>query len=391
MYNSPVQGIDSLEYIEIYNNTTASIDLMSYSLIGVEHTFTETTVIESDDYLVLCKNTNALTDLFNISALQWSSGALNNDGEEVGIINIAGDTVFSITYGTSAPWPQIANGFGPSLELCADYGDVQDPSSWNLSPVAGSAIIINFFSLDGSPGAANRTNCQQRDYKQLAISEIFYEQPLWASDLQYVEFYNYGDKTINVSDWQLSGDYNMPLTANRQLAPGEHFLIGSDFQALAPFGIFLDLIVPPNFQIFGDPFFILENPDGEEVLKIEFDEELNFPVPNRGEAVELCDPFEDNNQGLNWGDDNSCTMQRTHTKDSELSQPIRILPNPCSSHFTIDSDTEINSFGLYDQLGHLILEGTETKNISVEEFATGIYYLKILVNNKPVIKRMVKK
>jgi len=98
MYNPPEDGADSLEYIEIYNNTDTAIDLSDYSLVGVNYIFDSIPLLEPDSFIVVCKNSAALFNNFGVNGYQWNSGALSNTGEEVGIINNVGDTVITVTY-----------------------------------------------------------------------------------------------------------------------------------------------------------------------------------------------------------------------------------------------------------------------------------------------------
>jgi len=91
---------------------------------------------------------------------------------------------------------------------------------------------------------------------QLTISEILYEQPLWDTDLQYIELLNFSDTTINISQWSIRGDINLSPLPDIELQPDERYLISSDFNAMVNLGVVMNMAEwAPNDQIFGDPFF----------------------------------------------------------------------------------------------------------------------------------------
>jgi hypothetical protein len=72
------------------------------------------------------------------------SGQLNNAGERIQALGGRGETVLDVAYGTLAPWPQAADGTGPSLEVVDPSADLNSPANWRASLEAG-----------GSPGKPN--------------------------------------------------------------------------------------------------------------------------------------------------------------------------------------------------------------------------------------------
>ncbi|HMQ90774.1 MAG TPA: lamin tail domain-containing protein, partial [Flavilitoribacter sp.] len=78
LYNPP-DGPDTLEFIEIYNNGQDVVNLMGYTLDGVEFTFPSFN-LESQEYVLVAKDSVAMLSAFGVTAFQWVSGGLNNGG-----------------------------------------------------------------------------------------------------------------------------------------------------------------------------------------------------------------------------------------------------------------------------------------------------------------------
>lgn len=169
MYNPPEVGNDSLEFIEIYNNDAIAWDLQDfYFSRGVEYTF-PSVVINPGERKVVGFNATAISNTFGISALQWTSGALSNQGEPIVLKDKYGYVVDSVYYRPNLPWDTLANGKGPSLELCDPNSNNTDPANWRhalefaginaagdtiwASPMAGCSYppaVANFVASDST-------------------------------------------------------------------------------------------------------------------------------------------------------------------------------------------------------------------------------------------------
>jgi len=127
-YRSPLGGTDSLEFIELYNNGPQPVDLSNFVFSkGIEFTFPATT-LNAETYVMVGKNATLLTATYGVPAMQWNAGsALSNGGEAIVLKDLFGFVVDSVYYLPTLPWDTMANGKGPTLELC-------DPNSNNLLP-----------------------------------------------------------------------------------------------------------------------------------------------------------------------------------------------------------------------------------------------------------------
>lgn len=136
MYNPPESGTDTLEYIEIYNNGSANIDMTNFAITdGVEFLFPAIT-LNAGEYVVICKDSTAMINAFGVQAYEWTSGGLNNSGELIIITTPDSLTIVdSVEYGDQNGWTSLAgaDGDGYSLVLCDYNSDNKLESNWTLS------------------------------------------------------------------------------------------------------------------------------------------------------------------------------------------------------------------------------------------------------------------
>ena len=151
-YNSP--GADSIEFVEIYNNDTLTIDLAGYQLTnGIFFTF-PTHNLAPGQYVIVTQDSAWFQNFFGMATYNWTSNSLNNTGEAIVLRNASGDVVDSVFYSSTLPWPTGASGTGASIQLCDVNADNTDPTNWAASTnptgvfVAGSQILA-------TPSAAN--------------------------------------------------------------------------------------------------------------------------------------------------------------------------------------------------------------------------------------------
>ena len=158
MYNPPEAGTDSLEYIEIYNADTVTVDLDGYTFDdGVNHTFTSGDTIGAGQFRVIAVDTTALRNVFGYStAFKWSSGGLSNSGEDITLVDAFNRTVDSVDYDDASIWlnpNSIGNpdGDGPSIELIDLNTDNNIGTNW-MASLESTNYFVNTKEVKGSPG-----------------------------------------------------------------------------------------------------------------------------------------------------------------------------------------------------------------------------------------------
>lgn len=233
MYNPPEAGDDILEYLEIYNNSDNTVNLMGYSFTaGIEFVFPEMT-IASGDYMVIAKNAAEMQSVFGVTALEWTAGSLSNSGELVRLSSASGVTVDSVPYGNTTPWPSEANGNGPSITICDPETENSIGENWHASvhfladngdgPIYGSpemapAPVANFeadiTSFPGSGGEVQFTELATCNAISFAW-EFEGATPATSTD---------PDPLVTYS---MAGDFDVTLTVTN--ATGSHTLVMEEY------------------------------------------------------------------------------------------------------------------------------------------------------------------
>ncbi len=162
MYNPPPSGQDSLEYVEIHNNSPMPVNLSGWNFTqGFNFTFADGTFIPAGGYLVIAQNAPYFQSQFGFQPLAMgASSALTNSGEDIELRDANGNVQDYVDYKPGSPWPTAANGTGPSLVLCDANSDNSLAGAWQAANTATNIIIggIQVFANPGQPsdcGAGN--------------------------------------------------------------------------------------------------------------------------------------------------------------------------------------------------------------------------------------------
>jgi hypothetical protein len=152
MYNPPEVGIDSLEFIEIMNNTAYTMNFKDYTLKYSTNsfTFTEDLFVDPYGYILVAPVANKASAFYGKTFIQGHTSGISNSGTAIVIIDPNGITVDTVRYYTSSPWPTDANGGGYSLSLCDPSLDNNDGANWSLGTRPFS--IVNEKMVYADPG-----------------------------------------------------------------------------------------------------------------------------------------------------------------------------------------------------------------------------------------------
>jgi plastocyanin len=175
MYNPPESGADSLEFLELYNNSTDLVDMSGWSFSeGLTMVFEEGVSIGAQEYLTLCINKSAFQTVYGdtIPVIQWEARALVNGGELLTLVDREGKVIYSVAYKSGGNgWYTEADGRGASLELCNYTADPNRKESWRPSENA-LGVFINNFELFATPGKDNSTQCD--GVLTIAVDDFFF-------------------------------------------------------------------------------------------------------------------------------------------------------------------------------------------------------------------------
>jgi hypothetical protein len=157
------------EFIEIFNagENTVVLDGFAFSK-GIVFTFNPGSTIYPGVGLVLTNDTSLFKNVYGFSAFGQYNKQLSNSGETVILINRYAQTVDSISYSDSIPWPPEADGDGYSIELADLKLDNSDGNNWKISDIKN--------------GTPFNTETNKK------IDAIFYPNPF--NDYLYIEIGN---------------------------------------------------------------------------------------------------------------------------------------------------------------------------------------------------------
>ncbi|MEM7230769.1 MAG: lamin tail domain-containing protein [Planctomycetota bacterium] len=146
-YNPPV-GEESLEFIEIFNETKVPRDLSGYHFTsGIQFTFPDPFILSVDESVVICRDLVAFRKRYPI---ENAIGNFENDsrldanGEEIALANHQGIVIERVDFRDRGEWPTLPDGTGHTLVLKTVHHAANEPESWTTSP-----------ELGGSPGRRN--------------------------------------------------------------------------------------------------------------------------------------------------------------------------------------------------------------------------------------------
>ncbi len=217
MYNPA--GDPDLEFIELQNIGTASLDLTGVRINGgVSFTF-PAVQLAAGQYVVVARNATKFTDLYGpgVNLAGQYTGHLGNTGDDIDLELPAPYDTDILRFSYLNTWVPASNGEGYSMVIrsaSAPAASWNDPSSWQAGAVVG-----------GTPGRAEGLS-------DVVINEVLShtDQPLYDS----VELYNKSTtNTVDVSGWYLTDSssilkYRIPN--NTVLTPGQYKVIdGHDF------------------------------------------------------------------------------------------------------------------------------------------------------------------
>ena len=103
IHYAPSQG-NTHEFLEIHNNSTAIIDLLELRISDAITYKFESNFLFPNQYLILARDSAVVENTYNVSVHGQYTGELNSIGETILLKDLFGETIDSVTYGTSAPW-----------------------------------------------------------------------------------------------------------------------------------------------------------------------------------------------------------------------------------------------------------------------------------------------
>ena len=137
-YNS-ADDYDTQDWVELTNNGGSAINLSGWEFKDENdsHVFIipEQTILENGEFIILAEDTAVFNGFFPGSGVVIGNldFGLSGGGELIRLYNGNGVLIDQVLYNDSSPWPDEADGNGPTLELINPSFDNSLPESWNYS------------------------------------------------------------------------------------------------------------------------------------------------------------------------------------------------------------------------------------------------------------------
>lgn len=139
-------GVENSEYefLELKNIGSTPVNLSEAKFVkGITYNFPSDVVLNPQEFYVIAANIDEFNNRYNFFPSAEYTGKLDNAGENITLLTVSGDTIFSITYDDKYPWPEQPDGSGYSLvtKEINPTGNLNDPNNWRAS-----------YQIHGSPG-----------------------------------------------------------------------------------------------------------------------------------------------------------------------------------------------------------------------------------------------
>ncbi|MBQ8221813.1 MAG: choice-of-anchor J domain-containing protein [Bacteroidales bacterium] len=216
--------------------------------------------------------------------------------------------------------------------------------------------------------------------------------------------------TWELHDSSISGGYDgsyglySSCYTNGELTP-DNYLYTTDTYKITSTSRLYFMHRQSDLVYFQENFSVIISEDGVNFLEI-WNEKYTEPMPGDKWEEATVDLSEYAGKNLYIGfrhhDCNGFTANGIRIDNVELLSEgesledntitFNIYPNPVESQLIISTEENIENIGIFTLNGQIIYEGNyDKKGIDVSEFKAGVYFIKIMTNNREVVERFIKK
>ena len=146
-YNSS-NAEDSGDWVEIYNNSNSTYDLIGWELKDAEETnsfvIENSLLLPPDSYHVFCRNSDSFLSVYpNVNIAGDFDFGFSGSGDAVQLLDSSGELIDIVEYDDTPPWPISADGGGHTLSLIDPNLDNSLPENWAASLSVGTPGVQN--------------------------------------------------------------------------------------------------------------------------------------------------------------------------------------------------------------------------------------------------------
>jgi len=377
---------NSSNWIEIHNYGDGPIDISGWKFtdgnISNRYTLPTGTLLQPDQRIVLAEDTEEFNDQNpGVPVVGPLEFGFSNTSESPALLNLSNQVVLSFTYLDSLPWPEAADGFGPTLELVNDTLNPSLPGSWFAGCIGGSP------TEPFSP-------CNE----SIIISEINYNCLPSADAGDWLELKNISSGPVDLSGWTFkdgADDHLYSIPAGTILEPADYIVLYSDQTAFeSRFPAIANSIGPFEFELknSGEALRLYDLQDHlyQTVL---YDHAIPWPLgaDGNGYTLELINENGLMSDGRNWmigclegSPGTPFTTPCITTSTGEINKLLLayIYPNPSKGEIAIvlegsSSKEDLITLELFNSLGRLVWRKKDliaNSTYVLPELPDGIYF-----------------
>lgn len=438
MYNNP--GSDTLEFLELYNNSDQPVDLTGYEFVNGITANLDGETIGANSYMVLAAFPGYVIDSFGVPALEYT-GSLNNNGEAIELVDDQGRSVDRVVYDNTSPWNPLADGNGYSLILCDINADNSVATNWDVSDVS-TGLVLGGRSIFCNPGKpdecvevgekyplyniATVTTVDALGFPDSILVTCAVQGIVHGVDLQgnnNIQFtiidqtggmgvfstnnFNY---TVNEGDELLLKGVIVQFNGLTQMNPDSLKVINTGGSPFAPRVVNdLDesteseviqinnvrLIDPSRWPGDGSSFTIdVTNGTKAYSVRIDDDTELanqtapmgNFNLSGIGGQFDPDEPYTEGYQILPRY---NADIDFINSAEDMILQEISLHPNPVKEQLIIQGYRSDVLYQVIASDGRMVMNGKDNQ-INVSLLPPGVYQMKLILDDAQAIRRFVK-
>jgi hypothetical protein len=240
MYNP---AIPNTAFVEIHNTSaTTAFDLSGWRLDGADFTFDEGTLIPAGGFAVVANDRFVFARTYGrfIPVSGEFKGQLDNSGETLRLMKPGATpaddlAIDEVSYSSTMPWPPLADGSGPSLQLIDPAQDNSRVANWTAVNTNLTPTLPAF-----TPGSTNSVFAPSVGAPSIWLNEV---QPNNVSGITdqlgerepWVEIYNGESGTVDLDGFYLTDTFTdltrWAFPAGTTVAAGQTLLVWLDGEA----------------------------------------------------------------------------------------------------------------------------------------------------------------
>ena len=248
--------LDEKEWIEIYNNSTSTVDLQNWELHEGDKTSTTTKKILS---------LNNILEANSFLVITLSSSKLNNDGDLIALYDNFGSLVDIVRYGNwvdnddentadNAPATSDPNSVARIVDG-QNTGNSKNDFAITTQSTPGEpniikAVVTSESSSGGGSGSSSQTPIKIYNPRDVVINELV-SDPSDNED-EFVEFFNNTSEKIDLTGWKLSDGSEAETVLDGEISAKNFYIVEKPKGSLNNAG---DLV-------------LLSDPSGKEIDKV---------------------------------------------------------------------------------------------------------------------------